>query len=217
MRVPLIHQMTRYDCGPTTLINALRFLYAREEADPELVRAVYARTLDDFDEDGGLGRFGTSHQAMRHIARYLTAFGRGASFPIAADILRGDDARIAPGSGVWRALEANRVADGPIAPAAAVVARVWHGGHGHYILLTGVADGRVLAFDPFLEDADGGTTDGERIREVAGMPYAANRSVAADAFNRDARADYALKSAANADPGDPVGGELVVIRRTDRA
>ncbi|KAB8288898.1 hypothetical protein [Bifidobacterium avesanii] len=214
MRTPLIYQMTRYDCGPTTLVNALRFLYEREEIDPDLVRAVYARTLDDFDEDGGLGKLGTSHQAMRHVARYFTMYGKATGFPIEAAILRGAEASLAPGSAAFRMLEERGAGEGRRGTAA-VIARVWHGDNGHYLLLTGVRDGRVLAFDPFAEEAGdpGGAIDGDVIREVAGMPFAANRSVDPLAFNRDVKADYALKSAANADPADPVGGELIVIRR----
>ncbi|NMN00121.1 peptidase C39 [Bifidobacterium sp. DSM 109958] len=215
MRIPLIYQMTRYDCGPTTLVNALRFLYEREEIDPELVRAVYARTLDDFSEDGELGKMGTSHQAMRHVARYLNVYARGAAFPVETRILSGADARLAPDSAVYRALASNGTAKNR-RPRAAAIARVWHGANGHYILLTGVEDGRVLAFDPFLEDADGGAVDGTVIREVRDLPLAANRSVDVRAFNRDVRADYALKSSRNADPSDPEGGELILIRRTDR-
>ena len=214
MRVPLIYQMTRYDCGPTTLVNALRFLYEREEIDPELVRAVYARTLDDCSEDGELGKLGTSHQAMRHVARYLNVYARGAAFPIATDVLDGERAGLTAGSYAYRELESNGGADA-WRPRAAAIARVWHGDNGHYILLTGVAHGRVLAFDPFLEDAPG-TVDGVRIREVPDMPFVANRSVDVRAFSSDVRADYALKNARNADPSDPEGGELILLRRTDR-
>lgn len=213
MRTPLIYQMTRYDCGPTTWINALRFLYEREEIAPELLRAVYGRTLDDFNEEGELGKLGTSHQAMRHVARYLDMYGKATGFPITTAILRGSRASLATGSEAFRLLEGN--GEGIAKRRAAAIARVWHGGNGHYLLLTGVECGRVLAFDPFLENAgeDRGAVDGELIREVTGRPLQANRSVDPLVFNREVRADYALKSAANADPTDPEGGELIVIRR----
>lgn len=216
MRTPLIYQMTRYDCGPTTWVNALRFLYEREEIPPELLRAVYERTLDDFDEDGGLGKLGTSHQAMRHVARYLDRYGRASGFPIVTAILRGPRASLAPGSEAFRLLEGN--GEGAEQGRAAAIARVWHGSNGHYLLLTGVERGRILAFDPFLEDAGSGhgTIDGKLIREVTGRPLEANRSVDPLVFNRDVRADYALKSAANADLTDPEGGELIIIRRGGR-
>ena len=228
MRTPLIYQMTCYDCGPTTLVNALRFLYEREELDPELLATIYARTLDDFNEAGEAGKLGTSHQAIRHVARYLNMYGSGTGFPVAAEIWSGEDALIAPGSKAFRALEEYGAGGGgrddrgaaAASPSVAIVARIWHGENGHYTLLTGVEDGRVLAFDPYLEDAGeglaNGTVDGDRVRLVAGRPLVANRSVDPVAFHSDVKANYALKNAVNADPTDPRIGELVVIRRTDR-
>ncbi|MCI1984550.1 MAG: hypothetical protein LKJ47_07265 [Bifidobacteriaceae bacterium] len=201
-KTPLIYQATKYDCGPTTVVNALRFLYSREELDPELLTETYARTLDDFNEEGELGKYGTSHQAIRNVIRYFHAYGLGSGFPIDARAVRGEDVVMRPGAAAYDA----------IAHGAAGIARVWHAGHGHYILLSGVSeDGRLLAFDP---SAAADTIDDTARTEITDMPTIANRSIDPAVLNAAEADDYALKNSKNADPTDPEIGEIGLIWRT---
>ena len=55
MKNPLRYQMTEYDCGPTSLLNAVSFLFEREQIPPELVRSVMLFCLDCFGADGAAG------------------------------------------------------------------------------------------------------------------------------------------------------------------
>ena len=205
MKNPLIHQSTNYDCGPTTLLNALRFLYAREELDPALVVGIYARTLDEGDASGAVGKGGTSYHAMRRVAEFFNDYGKKTGFPIATRIVNGEEAYVVEGSPVVRSLRSG----------SAAIARVWHGRAGHYILLTGIGDdGRVLVFDPYQGFED---VDGTGIQAILNEPHRANRSVDPAVFNTNERNYYALKNARNADPDDPSVGEFVVISRTHTA
>ena len=40
MKSPLHYQISEYDCGPTTLLNALNFLFEREEIPPDIIRNI---------------------------------------------------------------------------------------------------------------------------------------------------------------------------------
>ena len=40
MKTPLRYQFSEYDCGPTSLQNALSFLFDREEIPPEVLRGI---------------------------------------------------------------------------------------------------------------------------------------------------------------------------------
>lgn len=202
MKNALIDQISNYDCGTTTVINALRYLYERSEILPELVVAVYNKTLDEYSPEGGYGQRGTSFKALRHIAAYFNAYGKGTGFPIRATVYSGADASITEGSPVVREL-----ANGAVA-----AARVWHGKSGHYILLVGIENDRVFAYDPYVDDT---VIDGEQIRKYDDPAHRINRSVAFDVFDPSDKHDYALKSKENADPTDPEGGEIVVIARTE--
>ena len=53
---PLRYQMTEYDCGPTSMLNAVSYLFRRDEIPPELTRNIMLYCLDCFGEDGSTGR-----------------------------------------------------------------------------------------------------------------------------------------------------------------
>ena len=38
MKSPLRYQISDYDCGPTSMLNAVSFLFEREQIPPELIR-----------------------------------------------------------------------------------------------------------------------------------------------------------------------------------
>lgn len=201
MKNVLIDQSSEYDCGPTTLVNALRFLYERDELNPDLLTAIFNLTLDDYSSEGEYGKRGTSYKAMRGVSAFFEAYGKGTDFPIHSHVLTGNDASISTGSPVVRALESGK---------AVAVARVWHGGDGHYILLNGVKDGRILAYDPYADDS---VIDGDLIRGVEDTDGRVNRSVAFTVFHAEGKSNYAFKTRANADLSDPEGGEIVLIER----
>ena len=40
MKNPLRYQMSEYDCGPTTMLNAISYLFPREIISPEVIRNI---------------------------------------------------------------------------------------------------------------------------------------------------------------------------------
>lgn len=46
MNNPLRYQMTEYDCGPTSMLNAVSDLFQREEIPLEIVRSIMLHCLD---------------------------------------------------------------------------------------------------------------------------------------------------------------------------
>ena len=60
MKNLLIYQSTEYDCGPTTLTNAIRYLFDREEIYPDIVKYIMLYCLDSYNEAGEVGKRGTS-------------------------------------------------------------------------------------------------------------------------------------------------------------
>lgn len=87
MKNPLCYQMTEYDCGPTSLLNAVSFLFEREQIPPELVRSVMLFCLDCFGADGAVGKCGTSCMAMQFLCSWLEGFGRAGHLPMRASYL----------------------------------------------------------------------------------------------------------------------------------
>ena len=82
MKNLLIYQSTEYDCGPTTLTNAIRYLFDREEIYPDIVKYIMLYCLDSYNEAGEIGKRGTSASAMMFLSNWLTQFGQMKNFPI---------------------------------------------------------------------------------------------------------------------------------------
>ena len=58
MKIPLRYQITDFDCGPTSLLNGISYLFEREEIPPEIVRNIMLFCLDQYDRDGTPGKKG---------------------------------------------------------------------------------------------------------------------------------------------------------------
>ena len=76
MKNLLIYQSTEYDCGPTTLTNAIRYLFDREEIYPDIVKYIMLYCLDSYNEAGEVGKRGTSAICHDVLSNWLTQFGQ---------------------------------------------------------------------------------------------------------------------------------------------
>lgn len=138
MKIPLRYQTTEFDCGPTSLLNGISYLFEREEIPPEIVRNVMLFCLDQYDGDGTPGKKGTSHAAMMFLSHWLDGFGGTGKLPLKSIYLTGGDVTLEPGSRLRSSISRGCVA----------VARIDLDGW-HYVLLTGVEKDRVYVFDPY--------------------------------------------------------------------
>ena len=182
MKNPLRYQISEYDCGPTSLLNALSFLFEREEISPEIIRNIMLYSLDCYERGGTLGKRGTSRMAMMFLSNWLDGVGNMGILPIVSRYLSGNEVSIGEGSPVVDALHRKGVA----------VVRLNFDGD-HYVLLTGEQDGQIRLFDPYclehsLEDADIKSTDGH--------PKEYNRVVPFHRFHRETGEPYTLGCAA---------------------
>ena len=71
MKILLKYQNSEYDCGPTSFINALAYLYEREEVPIELIKAIYEYTLDVKNSEGIVGKGGTSREKQIELGKYF--------------------------------------------------------------------------------------------------------------------------------------------------
>jgi len=93
MKVPLRYQNTEYDCGTTTFVNALAYLYDREDIPVELLKAVYRFTLDVF-KDGVRGEGGTSKLHAAMLSRYFVEYANTSGFDIRCRPVKDEDVAI---------------------------------------------------------------------------------------------------------------------------
>ena len=74
MKSPLHYQVSEFDCGPTTVLNALSYLFQREDLPAELVRNIMIYCLDCYNEEGRPGGNGTSRAAMMFLSNWPVSY-----------------------------------------------------------------------------------------------------------------------------------------------
>lgn len=178
MKVPLHSQLSNYDCGPTSMLNAIGFLFEREDVPPEVIRNIMLYSLDCYSADGLPGRRGTSCSAMMFLSSWLNDFGKLGLFPIASEYVSGKEVFIGQQSRICDALHRG----------AAVVVRLFLD-EPHYVLFTGEKDGKIYLFDPYYWDTPFEQAD---IIVDNTHPFEYNRIVPAKYFNRTEDALYSL-------------------------
>ena len=178
MNNPLRYQLTEYDCGPTSMLNAMSYLFPREEIPPEIVRNVMLYCLDCFGADGASGKSGTSCMAMMFLSNWLNGFGQAGHLPISSRYLSGKDVNFSQNGLLRDALQRG---------GAAVVRLDLDGWH--YVLLTGLREEQVYLFDPYFLTAPTGPPE---IQMIDDHPAEYNRIVPVRFFDRETRDYYAF-------------------------
>lgn len=178
MKNPLNYQTTEFDCGPASLINAISFLFKREDIPPDIAKHVMLYSLDAYNEKGEFGKSGTSQMAMMFVSSWLNQFEKAKKFPIHCEYLSGSDVSIAQNGKIVAGLQQG----------GAVVIRLIYGCW-HYVLLTGIDDKYIYLFDPYFRKR---AFQAQGIQIVSNAPTKMNRKVAFEYFNNEGKGIYAL-------------------------
>ncbi|MBO5472537.1 MAG: peptidase C39 [Lachnospiraceae bacterium] len=185
MKNILNYQSSEYDCGPITLTNAIRYLFEREEIYPDIIKYIMLYCLDSYNEEGEVGKRGTSASAMMFLSNWLNQFGKMKNFPISCEFLSGEAVYFSQNSKIVGALQQG----------AAIVLRLFLDVE-HYVLLTGVEDDQILLFDPYYEELDDPELDEEYFADgitfITDQPKRANRLVSMKRLNRISEGFYEM-------------------------
>ncbi len=178
MKNPLHYQLSEYDCGPTSMLNAMSFLFSREEIPPEIVRNIMLYCLDCFGADGTSGKSGTSRMAMMFLSNWLDGFGRAGHLPVRSRYLSGRAVNLRQNGALTDALRRG----------GAAVVRLYLD-EPHYVLMTGLSGDRVELFDPYYRAEPFPQQDVELVWD---RPAACNRIVPVSYFERETKELYAF-------------------------
>lgn len=178
MKNPLSYQSTEYDCGPTTLINAISYLFKREEIEPEIIKSIMLYSLDGFNKKGEAYKSGTTAMAMSFLSSWFNQYRRVKSFPIESEFLRPEEVYVSRDSKIGACLQQG----------GAVVARVMLGWW-HYVLFTGIDDEYVYLFDPYYRK---NPFKEEGVHILKDNPYKMNRKVKISIINGTGKNNYAF-------------------------
>jgi hypothetical protein len=145
MKSPFRCQATEYDCVPTTFINALQYLFEREEIPPEVIQKVMQYSLDTINSLGEAGKNGTTGIAIEMILQWLETYSRPHSkkFSVSCEYIHGEDVHLRQNNKIVACL--NR--------GGAALLCVCYDGRAsifHYLLALSADEHRLYFFDPLF-------------------------------------------------------------------
>ena len=177
MKVPLRFQVTEFDCGTVSLINAFSYLFDRENIPAELIKAIHRYTLDCYDELGNLGQGGTSREAINKLTHWITRYANSKDFNVKCERLEFDDVNEI---NIRRCLDENGV----------VFARSWQTCE-HYIIITKIDEECAYIFDPYYLETTEYDKDDE-VKIILNKPFTHNRKVTIHRLFSENRKDFSL-------------------------
>lgn len=192
MKVPLRFQVTEFDCGATSLINALAYLFDREELPVTLIKAIYRYTLDAEGENGIIGESGTSRDAVEKLSHWITRYANNNDFHITCKTLEKEEVTEEK---IRECLDNN----------GCVLARCYQKVE-HYVLITKMDDNFAYIFDPYYLPEDC-YYDDKQVAIVLNQTFTHNRIVKINRLFNQSHQDFSLMEMEKR--------EVVLINRTD--
>lgn len=178
MKNPLYYQVTEYDCGPTSMLNAISFLFEREEIPPIIIKNIMAYSLDKYDDEGEICKGGTSGIAMKYLSDWLNRYHKISKFPVSCEYITGEGVTANRDSKIIKCLDNGGVA------VLHVRFECWH-----YVLLTGADKNHVTLFDPYLYNKP---FEDSNIEVIHDSPTRMNRRVTYDILNAEGNGFYEM-------------------------
>ena len=177
MKVPLRFQVTEFDCGTVSLLNAFSYLFDRKEIPAELVKAIHSYTLDCYDEYGNIGQGGTSREAINKLSHWIERYSKKKDFGVHCERLEKEDVNL---ENIKKCLKNNGV----------VFARCWMEVE-HYVIITKIDSKRAYIFDPYYVSKGYYNRDKD-IRIVLSKPFNYNRVVKLSRLFSETKRDLSL-------------------------
>jgi len=146
MYIPLHYQVSEYDCVSISFINAVSYLFKRNEIPPMVIRHIFMYSLDTVGKDARLGSEGTSSHAVKLLGFWLNSY-KFKKFSVETKFLEGEVVNFSKTKRIINCLKKGGVA----------LCKIFlHRRQEHYILIIKVEDGWVFCFDPYYRKNIGG-------------------------------------------------------------
>lgn len=193
MKIPLRFQVTEFDCGTVSLLNAFSYLFEREEIPAELIKAIHTYTLDCYDEFGNIGQGGTSREAIKKLTHWIVDYTVKNNFKI--NCIRYEKEKVTY-ENMIKCLNNNGV----------IFVRLLQDVD-HYVIITQIKDEEAYIFDPYYLDENYYDNDNE-VKIILDKPFSHNRIVKLKRLFSEIQEDFSLGKIENR--------ECVLINRIDK-
>ena len=182
MKTPLRFQVTEFDCGTVSLLNAISYLFERKEIPAELVKAIHNYTLDCYDEKGNLGQGGTSREAINKLMHWITRYANSHNFDIKCERLVGEDITLD------KFIEC-------LNNKGCIFLRCFQLCE-HYVIITKIKNNKAYLFDPYYLEKNEYDNDKE-VKIVLNKPFTHNRIVNLKRLFSESQKDFAMGKVEN--------------------
>lgn len=176
MKTPLCFQITEFDCGTTSALNVITYLFHREEIPAALLQGIYHYTLDRLSPKGKPGEGGTSKQAMALLVNWLNDYSATNCFPLKCKYYQAE--------AVQEALLQNILRQGGVA-----IVRLYLLDTQHYVIITKKMDEEYCLFDPYYLDEK---YTNPKAKIIFDQLFAYNRQVKSERLFSVGKSDFAM-------------------------
>ena len=139
MYIPLHYQVSEYDCVPTAFINAVSYLFERNEIPPMVISHIYLYSMDTVGRDSRFGIGGTSKYAVRLLGNWLSSY-KMKKFSVTTEFLDKDEVHLRKESRICSCLEEGGIA---------LCNTLFSKHEQHYLMIIRIEDGWIYCFDPY--------------------------------------------------------------------
>jgi hypothetical protein len=139
MYIPLHYQVSEYDCVPTAFINAVSYLFERNEIPPMVISHIYLYSMDTVGRDSRFGIGGTSKYAVRLLGNWLSSY-KMKKFSVTTEFLEKDEVHLRKESRIYACLEEGGIA---------LCNTLFSKNEQHYLMIIRIEDGWIYCFDPY--------------------------------------------------------------------
>ncbi len=175
----LEYQITEYDCGTVSVLNALRYLFNRDEIVPEIYKHIINFTLDQNDKKGEEGKGGTSPKALEELCDWINHNAPSKGMNIVCKSLPKEECYIY-----------NKQLEETIKNGGVAILRVWQKTE-HYCLLTKLDEDYAYIFDPYYFDIKYYDND-DACEIIKDKTFEYNRKVLKSRIEEESENDFAL-------------------------
>lgn len=182
MKIPLRFQVTEFDCGTVSLLNAFSYLFEREEIPALLVKSIFKYTLDCYDDKGNLGQGGTSREAIKKLTKWITNYTNENNFNVKCTRLEKEQVTLEK---MKECIKNNGV----------VFIRCYQECE-HYVIITKITNKYVYIFDPYYLERNEYDNDNS-VKMILNKPFDYNRRVTIERVFSETKKDFSLGSVYN--------------------
>jgi len=136
LKTPLNYQVSEYDCGTISFLNALSFILERENFPGVILKKIFKCTLDVKDKMKNPGQGGTSRKAIFKLVKWINIYSQKNALNIFLKLVKNEDVTL-------------KCMNKTIKNKGCLLVRSYLVNAEHYFIITKITKHKVFIFDPY--------------------------------------------------------------------